>query len=284
MHLIILIFAVGIASLLRALIPVLSPESELSWQKALFIFVFPPVLLLMTALAVVSMGYQGMMFGLKASWLSYSLAIAFLLWSLGLAFYRLWQAQQSIQEIRHYTKGFTQNQPTRILNTPFLYSAQIGLWNPELVVSQGLLDSLDDEHLQAVIAHENAHYYYRDTFWFFCLGWLRQISFWLPQTEQLWQELLFLREVRADKKAAQQVDPLLLAESLILVAKNMQKMTILPNFEAICATFNHQDNRLVTRINCLIEPSDILLVENNLFHWVLFCSAFLPLILIPLHY
>ena len=284
MHLMILILAVGIAWLLRALVPVLSPEAELSWQKSLFFFVFPLILLLMTALAVFSMGHQGMMFGLKASWLSYSLAIAFLGWSLGLGLYRLWQAIRAIQQIRHYTKGFIQNQPTRILDTPFPYSAQIGLWNPELVISQGLLESLDDEHLQAVLAHENAHYYYRDTFWFFCLGWLRQMSYWLPQTEQLWQELLFMREVRADKKAAQQVDPLLLAESLMLVAKNMQEVTIFPNFEAICAAFNHQDNRLVSRINYLIEPPDTLLIENNFLNWVLLGLAFVPLILIPLHY
>ena len=284
MHLMILILAVGIAWLLRALVPVLSPEAELSWQKSLFFFVFPLILLLMTALAVFSMGHQGMMFGLKASWLSYSLAIAFLGWSLGLGLYRLWQAIRAIQQIRHYTKGFIQNQPTRILDTPFPYSAQIGLWNPELVISQGLLESLDDEHLQAVLAHENAHYYYRDTFWFFCLGWLRQMSYWLPQTEQLWQELLFMREVRADKKAAQQVDPLLLAESLMLVAKNMQEVTIFPNFEAICAAFNHQDNRLISRINYLIEPPDTLLIENNFLNWVLLGLAFVPLILIPLHY
>jgi len=284
MHLMILIFAVGVTWLVRALVPVLSSELEFSWQKSLFFFVFPPTLLLMTSLAVVSMGYQGMMFGLKASWLSYGVAIAFLMGSLGLGLYRVWQAQQSIQEIRRYTKVFTQNQATRILDIPFPYSAQIGLWNPELVVSQGLLDTLDDEHLQAVLAHENAHYYYRDTFWFFCLGWLRQISFWLPQTEQLWQELLFMREIRADQKAAQEIDALLLAESLMIVAQNAQEIPAFPNFNAICAAFNYQDNRLITRINCLIEPSEILLAENNFFHWVLFCSVFLPLILIPLHY
>jgi hypothetical protein len=116
------------------------------------------------------------------------------------------------------------------------------------------------------------------------LGWLRQMSFWLPQTEQLWQDLLFMREVRADKKAAQHVDPLLLAESLMLVAKNMQKISVLPNFEAICAAFNHQDNRLISRINYLIEPSDTLLIENNFLNWVLLALAFVPLILIPLHY
>jgi hypothetical protein len=110
------------------------------------------------------------------------------------------------------------------------------------------------------------------------------MSYWLPQTEQLWQDLLFMREVRADKKAAQKVDPLLLAESLILVAKNMQDIPVLNSFEAICAAFNHQDNRLITRINYLIEPSDTLKIDNNLLNWVLLGLAFLPLILIPLHY
>ena len=41
MHLMILILAVGIAWLLRALIPILSPESKFCWQKVLFLFVFP---------------------------------------------------------------------------------------------------------------------------------------------------------------------------------------------------------------------------------------------------
>ena len=284
MHLIILILAVAIAWQLRTLVPILNNQSAFSLQKTLFFFIFPPLLLLITTFSIALMGYQGMMFGLQASWLSYGLAIAFLVGSLGVGIYRLWQAVQSIREIRHYAQRLTQNQPTRILDISFPYSAQIGLWNPELVISQGLLDSLDDEHLQAVLAHENAHYYYRDTFWFFCLGWLRQITFWLPQTEQLWQDLLFLREVRADQKASQEVDVLLLAESLMIVAKNAQEISVLPNFGTICAAFNHQDNRLMTRINYLIEPSETLVINNNLFDWFLFGLAFIPLILIPLHY
>lgn len=284
MHLIILIIALGIAVILRTFSPILNNKSKISWQKTLFFFAFPPSLILMTVFAVFLMGYQGMMFGLQASLLSYGLAIAFLIWSFGLGIYRLWQAIKSIQTIQNYALSFTHNQPTRIIDTPFPYSAQIGLWNPELVISQGLLETLDDEHLQAVLAHENAHYYYRDTFWFFCLGWFREITFFLPQTEQLWQELLFMREIRADQKAAQQVDALLLAESLILVAQTSQEIPVLPYFDKICAAFNYQDNRLMTRINCLIEPSENLPIKNHPFHWALFCLAFIPLILIPLHY
>ena len=83
-----------------------------------------------------------------------------------------------------------------------------------------MLDALDRPHLDAVLAHEQAHVYYRDTFWFFWLGWIRSFTIWLPNTEAVWQELLLLRELRADRQATEQVDFLLLAESLLIVAQN----------------------------------------------------------------
>jgi Zn-dependent protease with chaperone function len=90
---------------------------------------------------------------------------------------------------------------SRVLDNPIPFSALIGFWQPELIVSQGLLNTLDQDHLEAVFKHEQGHYYYRDTFWFFWLGWVRSISAWLPNTEALWQELLLLREMRADRWA-----------------------------------------------------------------------------------
>ena len=54
-------------------------------------------------------------------------------------------------------------------------------------------------------------------FGFFWWGWLRRLTEWLPHSKELWQELLLLRELRADQWAAQQVDPLVLAESLLLM-------------------------------------------------------------------
>jgi Zn-dependent protease with chaperone function len=56
------------------------------------------------------------------------------------------------------------------METPALFSAIIGFWHPEFVVSTGLLKTLDQVHIEAVIAHEKAHYYYRDTFGFFWAG------------------------------------------------------------------------------------------------------------------
>ncbi|MEB3311187.1 MAG: M56 family metallopeptidase [Snowella sp.] len=283
MHLLILIVALLVAYQFREITAIFRNKSQISWQKSLFCFAFPPLFLLMAALAVISMGYDGMMFGLRASWVSYGVAIAFLGWSVGLGAYRLWQAIQSLQEMKQYPLSWIKSQPTRILETPFPYSAQIGLWNPQLVMSQGLLDTLDEEHLDAVLAHENAHSYYRDTFWFFCLGWLRQITFWLPQTEELWQELLFIRELRADQKAAENVDPLLLAEALMVVAQTVQQTPVLPQFDAIAAALHQEESRLITRINYLVDPAEVANMGNQPFNWVLLALALIPLILIPLH-
>lgn len=43
---------------------------------------------------------------------------------------------------------------------------------------------------------------------------------WLPNTQALWEELLLLRELRADRWAAQHLDGLLIAESLLLLVSN----------------------------------------------------------------
>jgi len=112
------------------------------------------------------------------------------------------------------------------------------------------LDTLDNAHLDAVIAHEQAHFYW-DTFWFFWLGWVLHCH--CCNTESLWQELLILREVRADHWAAQQVDPLLLAESLLRGERH--------EFDAVCK-FLPRSARLLKkpvweRIEALLaEPSD----------------------------
>jgi hypothetical protein len=86
------------------------------------------------------------------------------------------------------------------------------------------------------------------------LAWLGAVLHCLvTNTEALWQELLILRELRADRWAARQVDPLLLAESLLMVASAPSSIP----FESFCAAFSQvaQRNRLEERIEALLaEP------------------------------
>lgn len=280
MHLFMILAALGLTWFLR-----------LSWYRpganwaerssqVLLFFLFPPLLLMMTGLAVLCMGPQGRMIGLQAGWCSYLLAISFL----GLAAVKCiqlgLQGWRSLQKVRPLPSLSLGDRPGRVLDTPVLFAALIGFWQPELVVSQGLLNTLPKAHLDAVLAHEQAHYYYRDTFWFFWLGWVRSCTAWLPNTEALWQELLILRELRADRWAARQVDPLLLAESLLMVASAPSSIP----FESFCAAFSEvaQTNRLEERIEALLaEPESF--VKPIRWFWIWLLLAFLPLAAVPFH-
>jgi Zn-dependent protease with chaperone function len=213
-------------------------------------------------------------------WVSYWLAVAFL----GFSLFCLVQAAligwKMIAQVRTYPLIEIDGNNARVLEVSTPYSAQIGFWRPELIVSQGLLDTLPPAHRQAVLAHEHAHYHYRDTFWFFWLGWLRQISSWLPYSTAIWEELLVLRELRADRWAAQETDGLLLAETLLLV---VQKNTAV--FEdTYCAAFSQvaSADRLTQRIEALINlPASI--ESHNWWRWKWLMLSLLPLLAIPLH-
>ncbi len=279
MHFVMILAAFGFAWFFRC--GKLEPTGNWTkrWQQALSLFLFPPLLLLMTALALVCMGPQGQMGGLQAGWLSYLLALAFLGFA-GVSGLKLAiEGWYSLRRVRTYSQINLDGKLARVLDTEVPFSAQIGFWQSELIVSQGLLKTLDQPHLDAVLAHEQAHYYYRDTFWFFWLGWLRRITTGLPNTEVLWQELLILRELRADQWAANQVDSLLLAESLLAVI-NAPMLSA----EDFCAAFSCSvpRNRLAERIDALLaEPESP--VQSSLWIWSWVILTLLPLITVPFH-
>ncbi len=279
MHLVMILAALSLALLLRCSWSEPTGNWIQRWQRALLLFLLPPLLLLMTAIAVLCMGPQGQMIGLHTDWFSYCLVLGCLGLAVLLCFKLVGEGLQSLQQIRTYPQIDLEGHSGRLIDSPILYSAQIGFWQPELVVSQGLLQTLKPEHLKAVLTHEQAHYYYRDTFWFFWLGWLRRITAWLPNTDSLWQELLVLRELRADRWAAQKVDALLLAESLLIVVSttNIASESFYAAFS--CAVVR---NRLQERIDALLEEPEFPAQTCAwTFCWVLL--ALLPLIAVPFH-
>jgi Zn-dependent protease with chaperone function len=280
---------ITVVSILAYGIRSIATNSQVSWncrwQRALFLFVFPPLLLLMTAIAVFWMGHQGMMLGWQATWFGYLLAIAFVIVavvSLIKLFYQAWKSQQKIAKS---PQEIIEGKTAKILATNFPYIAQVGFWQSQLVISQGLLKILDREHLKAVLAHEQAHYHNRDTFWFFWLSWLRSFTSWLPNSEALWQELLLLREIRADRQAIERVDSLLLAESLLIVAKKACQSSPLEISENFSAALNETtpQNRLTERINLILEREEYSAkIQWWNFFWI--ALSFFPFITMPLHY
>ena len=265
-------------------------NSDLSWQKrwqkALLCFVLPPLLVITTAIAVLCMGVEGQMIGIEAGRMSYAIALIFGIYSIFRSGQLAWLGWQSLQKLQKLVVkvetsdgSADSSESMQLLDIPMLFAAQIGFWRSRLFVSQGLLDSLDAQHLEAVLLHERAHAHYRDTFWFFWLGCLRQIMPWLPNTQDLWEELLLLRELRADRWAAQKLDGLLLAESLLaMVSSNM-----LPS-ETFAAAFGstNTSDRLEERIDFLLaDPEPLPQFSWRSLLW--FGFALLPLAVLPLH-
>lgn len=295
MHLIIILITLASAFCLRSsgtalmnrfLLTNLSPL-KIRASLTLILFLLPPLLLLTTTLAILWMGTQGIMAEGVGGWLSYWLSL--LLWiAAGFTLSKLsLRGWQTIQQIRQQPELILENQSARLVEHPDLFSGQIGFWESELVVTQGLLDRLTPAQLHAVLAHEQAHYHYRDTFWFFWLGWLRSLTSWLPQTEFLWQELLLWREIRADAHAGRVVDPLVLAESLLLVVSQPLHYPHLldANFSATFSLPLPQ-HRLDRRIDALLDRlSASTAPEFRLqsWCWSWLVIGFLPLLIIPFH-
>lgn len=254
------------------------PRWQQRWQAALVQFLCPPLLLLMTAIAVLVMGPRGQMVYPWEGWVTYAIALLFLVGAGGVVTRLFWQGRRSLQQVRSYPTITLQGQFGHLLNHPLPYIAQVGFWEPQLVLSQGLLNCLTAEQVAAVLVHEQAHLHYRDTFWFFWLGWIRRLTAWLPNTAELWDELLLLREMRADHWAVQQVDSLLLAEALLIVVQ-----TPLIHSE-LAAAFGDSPtpDRLTERMDALLDSSQII-VGHPWWLWLSCLLSLLPLAVIPFH-
>jgi Zn-dependent protease with chaperone function len=280
MHLMMILTAITVAWSLRHSGNHLQGNWDIRWRRSLFLFLFPPLLIFMTAIAVLFMGPQGKMGGIHTGWWSYELALILLGFFAILCMVLAFQGCQSVESARKSPLVNIQGRQVRLLNTDAPFAGQIGFWHPELVVSQGLLQTLSPAHVDSVLAHEQGHYHYRDTFWFFWLGWVRACTSWLPNTDYLWEELLALRELRADSYAASQVDPLLLAESLLMVVSNSSSSV---SSEICCAALGASGNdRLEQIIEALLAPPEPT-AEINCQYWHSFLLAFLPLVSVIFH-
>ncbi len=251
------------------------------WSKVLTQFVVPPCLLLTTGLAIIWMGPEGETWTQWDGWLTYGLAWLGL-GALGVIGWQLIKALILTQHrLEQYPTVDILGESGHLLETSFLFIARVGFWQSKLLVSRGLLNYLNPDHLAAVLVHEAAHLYYRDTFYFFWLGWLRRITFWLPKTNDLWIELLALRELRADHWAAQRVDGLLLAEALLLLVQAPLVDTC-PIDMQLCASVISTRNNVVERVNLLLKVPDTARSTTDL-SWLWLLLPLMPLLAIPFH-
>lgn len=250
------------------------------WILAMFTFALPPLLLFTSAIALVLMGPQGMGIGQLEGWGTYGSAIVFLVSAVVVVCRQFFQAIQELGGLRQHPEVslIATKTEARILPIDLPFIAQIGFWKPEIVLSQGILEALSGEQLEAVLAHEKAHAIYHDTFCFFWFGVLRRLTGWLPSTRGLWQELLLLRELRADRVAAQTTDSLILAEALLVLVRSPMVQS------DWSATLNPSllDDRFSERIDAILMAEPLVPIPGWLMGAIVFAGT-LPLFMIPFH-
>lgn len=285
MHLVMILLMLAIAGFVRLLTA--SGESgqgvrpdNFHTSSVFCYFLLPPLLLLSTAIAIVCMGPEGEMLGLQASWISYLLAWSYLLGSFLMLLNHTYQVYVQSQKMANYTEEIVLDKSVYLIETDFPYCAQIGLWQSKIIMSRGLLKSLNEEELRAVIAHEEAHAYYLDNLCFFGLGWLRTCSSWLPYTSKLWQQMLTIRELRADYWSAQRVDKLILAQALLNLATQVNSyLNKQPDWNFAIELSDGNSQRLAQRVEALLTECKY----PPKYQWCWLSVSLLPLLTILLH-
>jgi len=92
----------------------------------------------------------------------------------------------------------------------------VGARRPRILISAGLIDALEAEELEAIIAHEIAHVEARDIPLMFTAGVLRDVLAWNPLAHVTLRRLGRDREIEADRRAvALTGQPLALASGLV---------------------------------------------------------------------
>lgn len=85
-----------------------------------------------------------------------------------------------------------------------------------IYLGRAVLERLDGEELEAVLAHELAHLKQRDLLMALFATWMRDAFFFLPACRRLWQSVLDERELAADRLAADvTLRPLAMASALV---------------------------------------------------------------------
>jgi hypothetical protein len=234
---------------------------RLRWQSALTAFCLPPLMVVLAAGAVLYMGHHGTMMGWSVSPMGCWVSRGVLGWFGGVGVYALGQAAKTEWWLRHQaTVSLPTGGQARCLEIDLPVAALVGLSPASLLVSRGWLEQLTLAEQQAMVAHEQAHADYGDPLWFWGLGVIRRFASWLPHTQALWEELLLLREIRADQQAASTHDPLLLAELLVNLSRQMT-LAAQGNTPDIAPYLGFNEplslSRLEQRVNALLAPDVI---------------------------
>lgn len=137
-----------------------------------------------------------------------------------------------------------------VMEEPALVSYAVGFFHPRVVISSGLLESLDADEIRAVLAHEEAHLAGRDNLLILAAQTVAYTFVLVPGARFAYARFRRALELAADSYARRSVgDPLVLASSLQKFARRLVVSGQAPQVMAAFADEGH----VVERIHGLLD-------------------------------
>lgn len=94
------------------------------------------------------------------------------------------------------------NALVRVVPSERPFAFVLGIGQPRIYLSEWLVESLTEEELKGVLAHEMAHLEGKDHYLFGLARFFRGFGFFIPWVEKAWKSLQMERELRADSIAS----------------------------------------------------------------------------------
>lgn len=165
-----------------------------------------------------------------------------------------------------------------IVSQPAPLAITMGFIHPKIVLSTGLVNLLEKEELEAVIAHEMAHLKSRDPLTYFIMTLCSSVIWYIPILKWLNQQYRILKELAADDFAIEK------QETSIHISSALLKMLKVKKPDTMAFTYaSFADTSINYRINYLLNPLKEMRV-NIPFQMVLLSFVIFSLICVSFAY
>ena len=132
-----------------------------------------------------------------------------------------------------------------------------GLFRPRIYVTTTLLDVLTPDEALAVLCHEWAHVLRHDNFWNWLMCLLRDMTCFLPGSQQMWRAMLVSQDEACDAIAARMTrKPLALAHALIKAAEARQYSAFRSAIPLTANLIDFRNNSVRQRVEAMVQLSD----------------------------
>jgi Zn-dependent protease with chaperone function len=151
--------------------------------------------------------------------------------------------------------GLKRNPDVLLLPTGLSGAFAVGVKRPKILISEDLIDGLEDDELAAILAHELSHIHSRDVSVVFMAGLLRDMIAWNPVAHIAYRRLTSDREIEADRRAAAMTgSPLAVASGLLKMYEIVKGRR--PCTGRVALAFVRPGGRIARRVSHLLDVAD----------------------------